>query len=315
MPTLELLEQTMRRVGAALPPEEFVAAVAETYRKVQAVSEATMDARFRRTRAYGDFQALLREAALPAGARVLALGCGPGRAGRSAAFAAAVTREIYPEVKIEQAAFTPCGGTAAPAGQYDLVVTHSFLHFLLDLAPLGAFLRGALDSGGRYVMANEPNARFWRNAECLSALDRVDADEARRNRLRRYTDPSRYAAKLLRSIRPARRPDPTAGVNGVLRQRFGLRGELTAPEIARICDPYVPHARPGHPTRGYDGLDWSELEAGPLAGLRVEAVRTSGYVMRDNPDPVPERWRALDGGLAARYPLDGCSFSALWRRA
>ncbi len=303
----------MRRVGAALPPEEFAAAVAEAFRKVRTISDSTMDERFRRTRAYGDFRALLREAALPPRALVLALGCGPGMAGRSAAFAAAVTREVYPEAKIEQAAFTP-RGRAQPSARYKLVVTHSLLHFLLDPAPLGAFLRCALEPGGCYVMANEPNARFWRNAECLSALDRADAAEARRHRLKRYTDPARYAAKLLRGIRPARRPDATASVNRLLRQRFGLRGELTAPEIARISDPHAPHARFGEDTLGCGGLDWSELEAGPLAGLRVETARVSGFVMRDNPDPVPERWRALDRCLAERYPLDGCSFSALWRR-
>ena len=97
--------------------------------------------------------------------------------------------------------------------------------------------------------------------------------------------------------------DAFAKASRLLRERLGLRGALTVREIIDILEPHR------------DGLSWEELETGALAGMRLEAVRTSGYVMRDHPARVPTRWRALDKSLAKRYPQDGCVFSALWRQA
>src|SRR5205814_1380051 len=77
----DALRDTMCRVGAACPPPEFVEAVVETFRAVESVSDEEVQARFRSTRAFRDFIAALREAA-PSHARVLAIGCGRGLAGR-----------------------------------------------------------------------------------------------------------------------------------------------------------------------------------------------------------------------------------------
>jgi hypothetical protein len=103
-------------------------------------------------------------------------------------------------------------------------------------------------------------------------------------------------------------------MNVLLRGRLGLTRDLTAKEIVRIIDPHLPDHQVGDFQMGSEGLSWSQLESGPLFGLRIEGVRTSGYVLRHNPDVIPQRWRALDEKLALHYPLDGCSFSALWRK-
>ncbi|PWT93405.1 MAG: hypothetical protein C5B56_00765, partial [Proteobacteria bacterium] len=61
---------------------------------------------------------------------------------------------------------------------------------------------------------------------------------------------------------------------------------------------------------GSDGLDWTDLSA----GFKLEAVRTSGYIMRDNPARIPARWREVQERLSSQFPLDGCSYSAFWRK-
>jgi hypothetical protein len=243
---------------------------------------------------------------------VLAVGCGPGLAGRTAGFAAEVVREVLPHAAVEQVNYTH--GAPAPGNTYDLVVTHSLLHFALDLDALGEFLLAAVPPGGWYVMGNEPNARFWANRECLLALEEVDEAESRRNQMRKLADPARYLLRLRRALNPRPAPDTTAGVNRLLRDRLGMTGELTAKEIVRIVDPHLPDEMPGEYRLGSPGLHWTALATGPLADMTLETVRTSGYVMRDNPAQVPERWRKLDERLKRRFPRDGRSFSALWQR-
>jgi hypothetical protein len=296
-----------------MEPAAFAAAVAASFRAAEPVSEDVVQARFRRGHGYRDLRGMLRKADLAPDARVLAIGCGKGLAGRSAAYTAVVTREVYPTAAVEQVNYE-LGVENAPGAAYDMVVTHSLLHFVFDIAPLCGIVCRAMAQAGCYLMANEPNARFWSNSECVGELERVSAIEGRRRHLLKYAEPARYWAKLMQAVRPPGGRDLAAEVNRLLRERLGMKGELTTREILRIADPHVRDQTPGVYRLGSDGLDWDELGSGPLAGLRVEAVRTSGYVMRDNPARVPERWRQLDRELAERSPLDGMSFTALWRR-
>jgi hypothetical protein len=188
------------------------------------------------------------------------------------------------------------------------------LHFVHDPRPLCRLLLELIAPGGAYVMANEPNARFWLNPVCVREMRKVGEAEARTRRLRNLASPSRYWSRLRRLADPGEPSDWVARMNVLLRQRFGLTAALSAKEIVRIVDPHLPDHYPGDYPLGFQGVSWSDLEAGPLRGLSVDIVRTSGYVSRDNPDRVPERFRAIDEKLAADYPLDGCSFSALWRK-
>jgi hypothetical protein len=151
-------------------------------------------------------------------------------------------------------------------------------------------------------MANEPNVRFWRNAECVRVMERVGDAESRRRRMLKLMNPVSYGAKVVRVLKRTKRDDPFAEAGRLVRERMGLQADLTPGEIVAILEPH----------RG--GLDLDEMEAGALARMRLEAVRTSGYVHRDNPEQVRVRWRPLDEDLAARYPLDGCMLSALWRK-
>ncbi len=309
------LRDTMWRVGAGVRPTEFVQAVVEAFRTVEVISEDAVEARFRASRPFRDFTALLRETPLSA-ARVLAIGCGRGLAGRGSSYAAAVIRETCAPGAIAELDCLDLTPDTLPQARapYQLVVTHSLLHFLHDLKPIGRLLLQMIAPGGRYIMANEPNARFWTNPECVRGMQEAGAWEGRRKHLRKYIDPARYWSRLRRLAFGEQR-DSIGEMNALLRDRLGLTGELTAKEIVRIVDPHLPDGRPGEFPLGCEGLDWSQLESGPLFGLRLEAVRTSGYVMRENPDRIPERWRATDEKLASLYPLDGCSFSAQWSRA
>ncbi len=308
------LQETMWRVGANLRAADFVENIVETFREVEVVADDQVHARFRAGRPYRDFVALLHDAVL-SGMRLLVIGCGRGLAGRAAAYAERVVRDTCGQDigAIDSIDLTP-RVMQELRRPYDVVVTHSLLHFLLDPKPVCRLIREMIVPGGTYLMANEPNARFWANPECVRAMNLAAGWESRRKYLSKYTDPSRYLARLRRLAHPGEPHHWVDRMNAILRQRLGLSADLTAKEIVRIIDPHLPDQYPGEFPMGSQGLSWAQLESGPLAGLHIERVRTCGYVLRDNPDTIPQRWRALDERLTAQYPLDGCSFSALWRK-
>ena len=203
---------------------------------------------------------------------------------------------------------------AIPQRRYDLVVSHSLLHFVHDPGPVCRLLHELIAPGGAYVMANEPNARFWMNPVCFARWKRPAKRKLARAACVSSHRPRATGLVCGRLAHPGEPRDWVARMNMLLRQRIGLTAELSAKEIVRIIDPHLPDHYPGDYPLGSQGLSWSDLEAGPLLGLRVDAVRTSGYVLRDNPERVPERWRPIDEKLASDFPLDGCSFSALWHK-
>jgi SAM-dependent methyltransferase len=307
------LRDTMWRVGAVVRPAEFVAAVVDAWRAIEVVTEEEVQARFRASRAWRDFCDVLRMTAKP-GARVLAIGCGRGFAGRSSAYAASVVREVFDSADIAEIGrldVTP-ELLSEPRDPYDIVVTHSLLHFVYEFRPLCRLIQNLVAPGGAYVMANEHNSRFWSNPECVREMKHVAAAESREKRMRKLLDPARYWRRLQRVGRP--KPSWSDQMNQILRARFHLTADLTQKEIARIIDPYMPDPYSGECPIGKDGMNWADLENGPLAQMRREHVVTSGYVMRANPERIPEEWRALDESLSSRFPLDGFSYTALWRK-
>jgi SAM-dependent methyltransferase len=307
------LRDVMWRVGASVRPADFIVAIVDAWREVEVVTEEEVQDRFRATRAYRDFRAVLKSASRPA-ARVLAIGCGRGFAGRSSGYAASVVREVYSAAEvahIDRLDVTPAT-FADPRGPYDLIVTHSLLHFVYEFRPICRMIDQLLAPGGAYIMANEPNSRFWNNPECVGEMKRIAAAESRENRLRKLASPSRYWARIRRL---GRAPKCWADeINAILRRQLNLTADLTPKEIVRVIDPYVPDPYPGACPIGQDGMNWTDFEAGPLATLVREHTVTSGYVKRSNPDQLDPRYRPLDERLAAQYPLDGCSFTALWRK-
>lgn len=308
------LLETLERVGAVARPADFVSGVVEAWRAVEAVTEGEVQARFRSSRAYLDFREALRRARRP-GARILAIGCGRGFAGRNAAYAASVVGEVYTSgeiARVDRLDLTPDLRSESRA-QYDLVVTHSLAHFAYDVRPICRLIEDLVAPGGVYVMANEPNSRFWSNPDCVREMDAISAVESREKRRRKLLDPARYWARIRRVAKPER--SWCERINGILRERFQLTADLTRKEIVRLIDPFVPDGYDGHCPIGQNGIAWSDLERGALGGMRLDHVATSGYVGRSNPEPVPGRWRAVDERLAAQYPLDGCAFTAIWRKA
>ena len=100
--------------------------------------------------------------------------------------------------------------------QIEKLLPHRYPFLLVDrVIELEPGKRGV---GVKCVTANEPNGRFWNNAECVRALESVGAAESRGRRLRKLLDPTRYWRRLRRIGRPE--PHWSEGVNRILRDRL-----------------------------------------------------------------------------------------------
>ena len=162
-------------------------------------------------------------------------------------------------------------------------------------------------------MGSEPNNRYWTNAECREVLEAKNRSERRRRQVRKFFEPRRYWGKFARLAGWADDEGLPANINQLLRQWYHFKADLTVQEIARLVDVHVPDGLPGNFRIGLDGFDVAELRTGFLKNFELQWVGTSGYLGATcNPKDLPRRWREADARLAARFPLDGGNFSALW---
>lgn len=315
---LARLEALMKRIGAMLDPFEFLGLVQRTYQELQpAGTEEQMVARLRACPSHEIFRAALdraRPQSRPP-VKALVIGCGAGYAGMTASYAAGVLKEVFgPDTAIEECNVTPemIASGIHPARQFDVIVTHSMMHRFANLARLFAFIDTRLADGGVFVMGHEPNARFFRNADCAQALTELCAANRRRRRLRDLADPVRWwqrAAQLL-----GKRPEPSLleQVNIVLRLRHGFTSDLTPDEITRLIDIHRPVEQNTGFSIGLSGFDCDQLEREFLAGFRRLWLGTSGHLGYTHSDS--KEWRERQSQLAARYPDDGAVLSVCWQK-
>src|SRR6202023_38514 len=65
---------------------------------------------------------------------------------------------------------------------YDLIVSHSLLHFIPDVNQFFQLVHFLLKPTGGLILSHEQNAAFWRNTACMAAVA-----DLRRQNLRRWS--------------------------------------------------------------------------------------------------------------------------------
>jgi hypothetical protein len=319
---LARLEAVMERIGAKLDPFEFLRVVQRTYQELQpAGTTEEMKAKLRVCPSYEIFCAALastRKHCLPS-VNALAIGCGAGYAGMPASYAAGVVKEVFRPAQhtvVEECDMTPemAHSRTRPVRRFNLIVTHSMMHRIASLQPFFTFIDDHLAEDGVLVMGHEPNARFFRNAECRATLEELRAANRRRRRLRSLADPSRWFGRAARLL--GKRPERSLfeQVNVALRLRYGFSGDLTSNEIIRLIDIHRPIEHGTGFSIGLNGFDCQDLEREFLPGFRRLWLGTSGHLGYAHSDHLSKAWRERQSQLSTQYPDDGAVFSASWRK-
>lgn len=331
--SLSKLQSTMNRVGVTMTPGEFIRVVSNAYHEVEAQHHAIdMHAYFRSSGGYETFRRalMLAKETLGRPLSILNIGCGAG-------YDLEVLRELFAPDEVKkivcsdisvdmqtiarkQGAGYPCRfvlGHVAEAlvyGPYDLVVTNAMIHHVADLSSFFKDVERAVVPGGGFVMGHEPNARYWRNPECMAALKTLRNSRQWRRTIKKFLDPSKYIYKAAQVCGVARDESLQTRVNRLLRER-GFTSDLTLAELHRLVDVHVPNGADEEFKIGLDGFDWEVLQRDLLSNFELRFVESCGYLGETcSPVMMSRRWRSINDRLAARYPLDGSNFSAFWRR-
>jgi SAM-dependent methyltransferase len=318
----QALEALMLREGAAMGRSQFIESVAKAYKNARRnLGHDSYAPQFLHEPSHRVFEAALRHAAdmLPETASVLVLGCGDSYLGGDASYAMETVRRVIGEKQIRLACclnLSRAGpleqGQWQSDGVYDLLVSHSFLHFIQDLAPVLRLVVRSVSSAGYYLMAHEPNSRFWRNPKLLAARKGMIQSRARRNRWTKWFRPHCYKDKL-QSAFGQRRPDGLeVNVNKSLVQRYGLKGGLSLREIVQLADPHRPSEAPGEFRLGLSGLDGKSLADTGFSDMSLVWQRTYEHLGPTDYTAMGGRWRRVNKELEACYPLDGAYWTALW---
>ena len=322
------LAALMNRVNVRLDPVTFIEAVAVAFKDAQAGdTRESMPLKFRTEPSFQLFQNALRLAQRTVDAQsICVLGCGRGFAGEPADFALSVVREVFDSNKIKETFTlnlspsllrfdrTPLFADpqlGAKEGAADLVVVHSFLHYVPDISKVFDLVRWLLKPRGGLIVSHEPNARFWQNSKCQSAVAELQRSR-RRRRFRRYLNRSRAFLQL----GGMRTQPPTIWdrVNMLLKERYHLAGPLTENEIRRLVDIHRPESVPGTFCIGLNGFDFEELSRIYLPDFHLDWIGTTGHLGYDTSLSATPKWKRKAMALAEEDALAGCVFTGYWKR-
>jgi hypothetical protein len=320
--TVPNLLKIMERAGCTVSPEEFLRSFGQSYRAAQRTLHIA-DPDFRRLASHSVFMDGLAHAArrLSGSARILVLGCSEDFMGCSADYAAQAVCDVIPPQEIAllrtwnlTRSDLKLPPSSHEAGQFDLVVTNSVLHFIAELSAALRRVWSLLDKNGMYLMVHEPNARFWSNHVLIEEGRRICADWTADCRRRQFFQISSYWKKLKILIRTEPAVTFEMLVNRLLAKGVGLKNNLTNRQIAMIADPHRP-SDPGDGNRiGLDGFDETNLTRLGL-DLVVTWKRSYNYLGNADSSDLPEKWQPRYRELERLYPADGAAWTVLWTKS
>ena len=190
---------------------------------------------------------------------------------------------------------------------FNLLLTNSVLHHLLDPVVTVRELEALLSPDAVWLCGHEPSRRFADNPECRSALNAYRAHD----RWRRLLSFRRCTQRLLRWVGFAELPEDYAARRAFERSMFERRPP------ARLIGQLVDfHVVTGEKEAGEtNGLDFRTLQAAFSGTWDLVWHRTYSFLGPYYSGRLPESWRAKAQGLAAKYPDDGANSCLVWRRS
>lgn len=189
---------------------------------------------------------------------------------------------------------------------FNLLLTNSVLHHLLDPVAAIRDLEALLTPDAVWLCGHEPSRRFVDNAECYAALSAYRG----RDRWRRVLSPRRSARWLLRRLGFAELPEDYAARRAFETSMFERRPP------ARLVNQLVDfHVVTTEEKLGEaKGLDFRTLQMAFSGEWDLVWHRTYSFLGPYYSGRLPEPWRKKAKRLAEMYPDDGANSCLVWRR-
>ena len=199
------------------------------------------------------------------------------------------------------------------AGSFDVITVNSTLHHIPDLPGFLARADTWLASGGRMIVAHEPNPgfythrrlRFW--SAWLGAMGSPRRTVGSILRTLRLIDVARLLLRPFgRGLRASR--GLLDAVNAQLLEEGALEAPLTNDELTAIVDIHSPTAGGRRPDRG---IDLPLLVASHLPSWGIEHFETYNHLGETATGRLA---RCCAARLARKYPDHGATFLAVLRK-
>jgi SAM-dependent methyltransferase len=201
----------------------------------------------------------------------------------------------------------------AEGGPFNLLATNALLHHLPSPARTMSELLPSLARDAVWLAGVEPSVRFYKNDECARHHEQYRRLQ-RRSALRssiRFLKPSYWSKKIPKLLHLV--PCPRKATARLAVKQGLFKRQPPAELIDRLVDYHVAHStKEAEAGRGFDIQDLQAMLADYWAPAWFKSFAFMGKLPENE---LPRRWRSSCAELAARFPLDGAFFTAIWRRA
>jgi len=192
------------------------------------------------------------------------------------------------------------------AAPYTLLATNSLLHHLPDPIATVQNLLPHLAPNAVWIAGHEPSCRFYRQTECIEALERFE----RKRKWGKYLKPGNYLKRLKAKLGLRSSPAEEAARESVRQGCFTTRPP--AHVVALLVDFHVAHSR--DEMAAGRGLDFEAMQKSLAGAWELVWRKTYSFMGPFYEGSLPEPWRRVCHELAERFPDDGANFCTVWVR-
>ena len=207
---------------------------------------------------------------------------------------------------LQRVEFLSDAGELEQFGPFDVLITNSVLHHMVDPIAMFRDLSRLLSPAAIWLNGHEPSRRFWENPECRELVGRY----RRARRVRRWLNPQCYGRKLARWVGLMELPEDYAARRAFEEAIFERRP--SAAMISSLVDYHVVSSE--RELNGSRGLDFEVLVAGFAGEWELAWRKTYSFLGPHYEGHLAESWRSKARQLAEQFPEDGANCCLLWRR-
>lgn len=316
--TEEKIEIYLHSAGVDHPAKTFVATVSNVYHHFEA--QCYDDIHLEIHENSGRWQTLLPtiRPLLPTSPRVLDLGTGTGFAASMVlqsygdCVEQLVCQDLSPDIlevcraRISQltnkASFIACDvdSLTKQVQPFDLVVTNSVLHHMIDLPTFFRAIQTLVKPGGFYIAGQEPSSSFYEDAQ----TQRWTRLYRKWRRLRQLASPTSYLRKMRLTAAPV---DLIRLTNEELLRLGMIHAPLAPGVIRQLVDIHIPPPSSSLPYWGEPGFNAPTLCSKYLPEFKLHKVITYSHI-KEARGRMGSAWRLVDSALARKHPASGANF-------
>jgi SAM-dependent methyltransferase len=192
------------------------------------------------------------------------------------------------------------GRAVLPRGKYDVVLSCSVLHHIIDLRQFFDAIRSLQEEGGIFIHLQDPNGDYLADPELNARMKQAMWQSSP---LAGRLHPRRILSRLYQEFTGKKNEDYISGTNRELLDNHVIKSRLTVPELFSITDVRV---HDGH------GVSIAEIRR-HLPEYELISQRSYGFLGR-LAHSLPMQLKRVEKTEIAAHSLNGFHLGAVWMK-